>query len=123
MAALSNTVFDDGLSVISDNAENLYLLSADPGLIWSNIASYALGSKATPTIAAPSDRTGGGREVVISMITNGSATSSGDATHYALTDDSASEILVSGVLSGILSLTSGASFATEEFSVGMPDPT
>ena len=122
MSALGNTVFDDGLNVIDTNTENLYLLSADPGLTWANIATYALGNKATPTIASPTDRTGGGREVVIAAITDGSATATGDATHYALTDDSASDILVSGTLSSTLSLTSGGSFATEVFAVGIPDP-
>lgn len=122
MTALGNTVFDNGLNAIDANTENLYLLSADPGLTWGNIATYALGAKATPIIAVPSDRTEGGREVVIAAITTGSATATGDATHYALTDDSASEILVSGPLSSTLSLTSGGAFATEAFAVGIPDP-
>lgn len=122
MAYLGNTVFDSGLNAIDTNTENLYILSADPGLTWSNIATYALGAKATPTIAAPSDRTGGGREVVISAITDGSVTATGTATHYALTDDSATEILVTSTLSSSLAVTSGGTFATEEFTVGIPDP-
>ena len=122
MAYLGDTVFDSGLGAIDTNTENLYLLSADPGLTWANIATYALGSKATPTIAAPSDRTSGGREVVIAAITDGSVTSTGTATHYALTDDSASEILATSTLSSNLSVTSGGTFATESFSIGIPDP-
>lgn len=122
MALLGNTVFDSGLNAIDANTENLYLLSADPGLTWGNIATYALGVKATPTIAAPTDRTGGGREVVVAAITDGSATATGTATHYALTDDSASETLVTSTLSSSISVTSGGTFATEDFSVGIPDP-
>ncbi len=122
MAFLSDNVFKSGLNYIDSNTENLYLLSADAGSTWGNIATYKLGSKATPAIAAPSDRTGGGMEVVIAAITDGSCTATGNATHYALTDDSASEIIVSGALSGTLSMTSGGTFATDSFSVGIPDP-
>jgi len=122
MSELGNSVFDNGLNYIYSNTEKLYLLSADPGLMWSNIASYALGNKSSPTISTPADRTEGGREVVVSAVTDGSCTGTGDATHYALTDDSESDILVSGPLSGTLSMTSGAAFATDSFSIGIPDP-
>lgn len=122
MAYLSNTVFDSGLDALDDNTENLHILSADPGLTWANIATYTLGNKATPTIAAPSDRTSGGREVVIAAITDGSVTTTGTATHYALTDDSASEILATSTLSSSLSVTSGGTFGLTEFTIGIPDP-
>lgn len=122
MSALGNSVLDNGLNYIDTATENLYLLSADPGLVWANIATYALGVKASPVISAPADRTLGGREVIVSAITDGSATVTGDATHYALTDDSASDILVVGTLTSTLSVTNGSVFATESFTVGIPDP-
>ena len=122
MAYLSDSVFDNGLSYITNNTENLYLLSADPELIWSNITTYAIGSKATPSISSPSDRTGGGREVIISAVTDGNGTSTGSATHFALTDDSNTEIIASNSLAIPISVTSGGSFETESFTVGIPDP-
>lgn len=122
MAYLSDNVFDNGLNYIDANTENLYILSADPGSAWANIGTYALGNKATPTIAAPADRSGGGREVVLSAITDGSSTSTGDATHYALTDDSATEIIAVNTLSSTLAVTSGGTFGLEEFTIGIPAP-
>ncbi|WP_319577666.1 hypothetical protein [uncultured Desulfobacter sp.] len=122
MPALGNQVFDNGLNHITNNTEKLYLLSAYAGLTWSNIASYAVGSKSAPAIASPSDRTAGGREVVVSAITDGLVTATGIATHYAMTDDSEAAILVSGELDAPLSVTSGGVFAVEEFAVGFPDP-
>jgi len=122
MAALGNSVFDNGLNHIDSATENLYLLSADPGLVWANIATYALGVKASPAISSPADRTLGGREVTISAITDGAVTATGDGTHYALTDDSANDILVVGTLTSTLSVTIGGVFATESFIVGIPDP-
>ena len=122
MAALNDDVFDNGLSAIDDNTENLYILSADPGLTWGNIATYALGVKATPTIAAPADRTGGGRQVTVSAITDGSVTGTGTASHWALTDDSATKILATGALSASQAVTSGNVFTLNEFEIGIPDP-
>lgn len=122
MAALHDDVFDNGLSVIDTNVENLYILSADPGLIWANIASYKLGDKSGPAIVAPADRTGGGRQVTISAITDGSVTATGTATYFALTDDSETKILVSGALGAGASVENGNGFTLTEFEVGIPDP-
>lgn len=120
MAAINNSIRDNGLSSLVSNAEKFYILSADPGLTWSNIASYALGSKSAPSIASPSDRSGGGRECVVAAITDGSVTSTGTWTHWAITDDSASTILATGAISAPVSVTSGQTFATDAFAVGIP---
>lgn len=122
MAALSDNVFDNGLSYIDTYAENLVILSADPGLTWANIATYLLGTKAAPTIAAPADRTGGGRQVTVSAITDGSVSATGTATHWAITDDSATEILATGALSASQAVTSGNTFTLTQFEIGIPDP-
>ena len=122
MPALHDDVFDNGLNVLPGNTETLYILSADPGLIWADIANYKLGSKAAPAISAPADRTGGGREVTVSAISDGSVTATGTATHFALTDDSASKILASGALSASQAVTNGNTFTLTAFDIGIPDP-
>lgn len=121
MPAIHDDVFDNGLSYLA-NAENLVILSADPGLTWANIASYLLGTKASPTINSPSDRGAGGREVIVDAITDGSVSGTGSAAFFALTDDSASKILVSGPLNSVQSVTNGNTFTLTSFSVGIPDP-
>lgn len=122
MASLHNDVFDNGLSAIDTYTEQLYICSADPLLTWSNIASYKLGNKATPAIAAPSDRGAGGREIVVSAITDGSVTADGTASHYALTDDSETKILASGALDSSQAVSNGNVFTMTEFAIGIPDP-
>jgi hypothetical protein len=122
MAALHNDVFDNGLSVLNANTEKLYILSSDPGLTWGNIAAATLGVKNSPTVAAPSDRSGGGREVVVSAITDGSVSATGTASHYALTDDSESKILATGSLSATQVVTSGNVFTLGSVTIGIPDP-
>lgn len=120
-AYLHNDVFDNGLSTLTSNVETLYILSADPGLTWANIATYALGSKSGPTVASPSDRSAGGREVVVSAITDGTVSATGTATFFALTDDSASKILAAGGMTSQV-VTSGNPFTFSELRVGIPDP-
>ena len=122
MAALNDKVFDSGLNILDTDTENLYILSGDPGLAWSNIAALGLGNKATPTISAPGDRSAGGREVTVSAITDGTVTETGTATHYAMTDDSLTLILASGALSASQAVTSGNTFTLTEFKIGIPDP-
>lgn len=127
MAALHNDVFDNGLDVLNSvdgYTENLHILSADPGIDFAVITAgtTVLGVKATPTISHPGDRTGGGREVTISAITDGSVTATDTATHFALTDDSASKILASGALDASQVVTSGNIFTLTEFAIGIPDP-
>ena len=53
--AIHDDVLDAACSYISANADKMYILSADPGLTWANIASYALGSKASPSFTGPAD--------------------------------------------------------------------
>lgn len=122
MPALHDDVFDNGLSSITDNTENLHILSADPGVTWGNIATGLLGSKATPTVSSPTDRSAGGREVTVSEIMLGVVSATGTATHFALTDDSALKILVSGPLDASQVVTSGNTFALPAITVGIPDP-
>ncbi|MDX9787952.1 MAG: hypothetical protein RBT11_14295 [Desulfobacterales bacterium] len=118
---LHDDILDAALAVL-DNTEKLVILSADPGLTWANIATYKLGEKATPTIGAVEDRTGGGRKRTVSAITDGSVTATGTATHFALTDDSATKILATGDLSASQGVTSGNTFTLTAFDIGIPDP-
>lgn len=120
MAELHNDIRDNGLSSLVSLAETMHILSADPGLTWANIASYTLGNKSAPSIAAPSDRSGGGREVVVAAISDGGVTATGTWTHWAITDDSATQILASGAIDTPVGVTSGQTFATDAFAIGIP---
>ncbi len=123
MATLHNDVFDSGLGGgLRDVTENLYICSQEPTTYTEAQTTYKLATKASPTIAAPSDRSGGGREIVVSAITDGTVDSTGTGTHYAFTDNSASKLLATGALSSSQSLTSGNTFTLTEFAIGIPDP-
>ena len=122
MALLDNTVFDSGLSVLDTLADILYICSTAPTTYTEASATYALGSKAGPTVSAPADAPGGGRMVTVSAITDGTVTATGTAAYWALCDVSETRLLAAGDLSASQGVTSGNTFTLTEFTITIPDP-
>lgn len=122
MATLNNRVFDSGLSVLDTEANKIVITSQEATTYTEANATYALGNSTSLSIAAPSDRSGGGREVVVAAITDGSVTATGTATHYAIIDTTNSRLLATSTLSASQAVTSGNSFTLASFTIGIPDP-
>lgn len=121
MGYLHDDVLDDGLQVITDNANRLDICSALPTTYAEATSTYTLGNKTSPTVGAPSDRTGGGRKVTISAITDGSVTGTGTAGYYAITDTVGSRLLAAQAMVATQSVTSGNEFVTDAVDIGIPD--
>lgn len=123
MAYLNDRVFDSGLSALDTEADELHICSAEPTDYTEATSTYSLGSKATPTVSAPADRTGGGRLVTVSAIADGSVDGDGDASHYALVDTANTRLLATEALSSTVTVANGDTFTLTEFTIGIPDPT
>ena len=121
-AILHDRVYDNGLTVLDTEADKLYIDSTQATTYTEAITTYALGVKNTPTVSAPADRTGGGREVTVSAITDGSVTGTGTAGFFALVDSANTRLLAAGPLSATQSVTSGNTFTLTSFKIGIPDP-
>lgn len=122
MATLDNRVFDNGLTVLDTEADKILITSQEATTYAEANSTYALGNSTSLSIAAPSDRSGGGREVVVAAITDGSVTGTGTATHYAIVDTSNTRLLATGSLTASQSVTSGNTFTLSTVSIGIPDP-
>lgn len=122
MATLNDRVFDSGLSVLDTEANKIVVTSQEATSYTEANATYALGNSTSLSIAAPTDRSGGGREVVVAAITDGSITATGTATHYAIVDTNNSRLLATSTLSASQSVTSGNTFTLASFTIGIPDP-
>ena len=122
MATLNDRVFDNGLTVLDTEANKITITSQEVTSYTEGNATYALGNSTSISIAAPSDRTGGGRKVTVSAITNGSVTANGTATHYAILDTVNSRLLATGSLTASQVVTSGNTFTLSAFDIGIPDP-
>ena len=122
MALLDNRVFDNGLTVLDTEANAIYITSQQAVSYVDATSTSALGDSTSLSIAAPSDRSGGGREVVVAAITDGSVTDNGTATHYAIVDTVNSRLLAAGSLTASQSVTTGNTFTLSSVSIGIPDP-
>ena len=127
MASLHDNVLDNAIQYIINNVENLYVCSADPGLDFTLASNTKkLGHKAL-TIPGdlvgtnPKDGVPNGRRVEFAAIADGVVDAAGTATHFAITDDSASLVLASGPLSASKSLAIGSPFTLTAFSITIPD--
>ena len=126
MATLNDRVYDNGLTVLSTEADKIFITSQEATTYTEANATYALGDSTSLSIAAPSDRTGGGREVVVAAITGGGVTGTGTATHYAIVDSTVTNggprLLATGSLTASQAVTSGNSFTLSSVAIGIPDP-
>tara|TARA_R100000951_G_scaffold25408_1_gene21625 strand:- start:13905 stop:14276 length:372 start_codon:yes stop_codon:yes gene_type:complete len=122
MASLADRVFDNGLTVLDTEANRIDITSQESTTYTEATSTHTLGNSTSLSIAAPSDRSGGGREVVVTAISDGSVSGTGTATHYAIVDTSNSRLLATGSLSASQSVTSGNTFSLASFTIGIPDP-
>lgn len=118
MPYMNDAAFDAGLNEIRTNVTTLYICSAEP-TSRAEVTTYALGNKSSPTIATPSDKAGGGRECVVSAITDGSVTADGTATHWALVDGTT--LWATNALSSSQAVTTGNPFTLTAFSFSFDD--
>ncbi len=122
MATIADRVLDNGLTVLDTEANAVHITSTESTTYASATSTHTLGNATSITISAPADRTGGGRKVTMSAISNGTVTANGNATHYAIVDTTNSRLLVTGSLTQQQSVTSGNTFSLEALDVGIPDP-
>lgn len=122
MATLNDRVFDNGLTVLDTEANRIDVTSQEATSYASATSTHTLGNSTSLSIGSPADRSGGGREVTVAAISDGSISGSGTATHYAISDTSNSRLLVTGSLSASQSVTSGNTFSLASFTIGIPDP-
>jgi hypothetical protein len=121
MAYLDDHIYDNGLTGLAGSNRVLHICSAEPSS-FANVAAVTLGNKSAPTIGAPEDRAGGGREVEVSAISDGSVTGTGTASHWALVDTANTRLLAAENLGTSQVVTAGNDFTLTAFTIGIPDP-
>jgi hypothetical protein len=121
MAFILDAAFDAALTYVQSRGTRLDICSTEPTTYTQAITTYSLGNKLTPTIAAPSDRTGGGRKITTSAITDGSVTGNGTAAFWAITQVATTTLLATGSLSATQVVTSGNTFTLASFDIGVTD--
>ena len=124
MPYMNDSAYDALLNWIQTDAESLRICSALPVTYAEATTTYLLGTKTSPTVATPTDRSPNGREIVVSAITDGSISADGTASHWALVKDSATAaLLCAGDLASTQGVTNGNTFTLTQFAIGVPDVT
>ena len=122
MAYLNDRVFDNGLTILDTEANEIHVTSQEAADYTEATSTYTLGSSSSLSIGAPADRTGGGRKVTVAAISDGSITGTGTVTHYAIVDTVNSRLLATAALTASQSVTNGNTFTLATFDIGIPDP-
>ena len=128
MSSLHNDVYDNGLNVLTNYGTVIYICSAEPTTAAEAMTTYALGVKTGVTIASPTTRTLGGREVIVPAVTDGTVTATGTATHYAIVDPNTAggganpRLLAAQILNASQAVTSGNIFTLTSATIGIPKP-
>ncbi len=120
MPLLADYILDLALSELDTATATLYICSAEPTTYTEASSTYALGSKTSLSIAAPADRAPNGRKVTIAAITDGTVSSAGTATHWAITK-SGTTLMATGALTPSFAVVTGPPFSVNEFDIGIPD--
>lgn len=122
-ANVSARVLDFGLNVLDTEADHVYVTSAEATTYTEATSTYALGTKNWGTgnaFGSPSNASPNGRQVASVAITDGSITSTGTATNWAVTDNSNTRLLAVGSLSASQAVTSGNIFTLTSFTIALP---
>jgi hypothetical protein len=122
MAFLGDRVFDNGLTVLDTEANAIHITSQEAVDYAGATTTHTLGNSTSLSVGAPADRSGGGREVTVAAITDGSVTGTGTATHYAIVDTVNSRLLATGALTVSQGVSTGNTFTLGSFTIGIPDP-
>ena len=120
MAYLDNEVYDNGLSALAGTNRVLHICGTEPTTYAQATSTYTLGNKTSPTVGSPANRSGGGREVTISAITDGTVTGTGTAGFWALVDTGNTRLLAVEALSATQAVTEDNTFTLTAITVGIP---
>ena len=123
MSYLHDRVYDNGLTVLDTEANVLHICSSEPAS-YAAVAGVSLGNKALAAggIGAPAARTPNGRKVTVAAITDGTVTTPGTASHYAIVDSVNSRLLVANALASTKVVVTGSPFTLAAFDIGIPAP-
>lgn len=119
MALLTDAVLDGALNILTSNGTRIDLCTSEP-TTYSGISSVSAGN-GTMSIGSAADRTGGGREVTVGAVANGTVTATATATHYTISNGS-NALYASGALSSSQAVTSGNAWTMAAFKISIPDP-
>jgi hypothetical protein len=121
MAFINDYYTDLALLGIQHDGEIVYVCSREPTTYTEATTTYALGNKSPISISSPLDRLSGGRRAILGAIEEGDVTQNGQATHFAIVNESNDRLMVTGNLNSPQTVYAGNKFSTNPLDIIMPD--
>lgn len=121
MAYLHNDVYDDGLNTLTNDGNAIWLLAAET-TDYATANTNKLATKTSPTISAPGNRSGGGREVTVSAFTDGTVAAEGTGSYWHIVDTVNSKVLAIDAVTNPQTLYVGNPWSGGSFKIGIPGP-
>lgn len=115
MPYVNPNVYDNGLAWAVTNGTTLSICSAEPAN-YAGIAAVELGVKADVEVGAPEAGAVSGRRVIIPEVTGGTTEETGDASHWALHDDTG-VLVAAGPLTAAQTVTTGNPWSLAAISI------
>ena len=119
MAFISDTVFDNGLTVVDTNGTRLDICSTEPTTYTEATSTFTLGNDTVNT-GAPTNGATDGRRVIVPAISAGTVTGTGTAGFWALTNGS-DTLYATGSLASSQAVTTGNTFSLDAVSITIRD--
>lgn len=125
MAFLNDNTLDNGLAALKAAASHVYINSGEPATFTAASSTLALGVKnfgagavfpAAISAGAPS-----GRKLTTAVVTDGTLTANGTATHYSITSLASSRLEAANSLQASQVVTSGNTFTLTAADIRLPN--
>lgn len=123
-AFLGDQLLDLPLQELETNYTRQDICSQEPATYTEATSTYTLANKTACTYTGPADRSPNGRKTTVDAVTGGSVTSTGTASHWAMSKTTATTYLgAAGSLASTQGVTSGNTYSLTAFDIGIPDAT
>jgi hypothetical protein len=122
MSFLNDHVLDLALAYIDTATTRLDICSAEPSTFTQATSTFSLGNKTGISVGAPSDASPNGRRVTIAAITDGTVTSAGTASHWALSDTVNSRLIAANSIGAPKAVVTGSPWTLDALDIRIPDP-
>lgn len=121
--SIHDDVYDQALNYLKNNAETVYICSTQPTTFTEASSTYKLADVAVDSsdFTGPANGDTSGRKITLNQQTGVTVDSSGSAVHLAITDDSASKLLIVTDFTS-QSVTAGNTLTINAFDLELRDP-
>jgi len=116
-------VLNNGLNQLQATGTHIFICSQEPTSFAEASSTYALGNMsfgAGNAMTGPSARSPNGSKVTTVAVTNGAVTGTGNASRWAVTDNTNSRLLVDNDLAAAQAVTAGNVWSLPAFDIGIP---